>query len=68
MRGGGIVKNKKAIKNNPSVTCGDSSLYTREPLELMLFRMICSARCARCLQRCNTKAQLAIKVYSEGII
>ena len=31
-RVGGIVKNKILSKNNPSVTFGDSSLYTREPL------------------------------------
>jgi len=30
-RDGGIVKNKIIPKNNPSVTFGDSSLYTREP-------------------------------------
>ena len=30
-RVGGIVKNKILSKNNPSVTFGDSSLYTREP-------------------------------------
>ena len=29
---GGIVKSKILPKNNPSVTFGDSSLYTREPL------------------------------------
>jgi len=30
-RDGGIVKNKIIPKNNPSVTFGDSSLYTRDP-------------------------------------
>ena len=32
-RDGGIVKNKIIPKNNPSVTFGDSSLCTKEPLD-----------------------------------
>ena len=32
-----------------------------EPLEACIFRGMGFARCQRCLQRCNTKAKLAIK-------
>ena len=32
MQDGGIVRHKILPKNNPSVTFGNSSLYTREPL------------------------------------
>ena len=34
---GGIVKRKILPKNNPSVTFGDSSLYTREPFFMSIY-------------------------------
>ncbi len=36
-RDGGIVKNKIIPKNNPSVTFGDGSLYTREPFFMFIY-------------------------------
>ena len=38
-RVGGIVKNKILSKNNPSVTFGDSSLYTREPFFMFIYAL-----------------------------
>ena len=38
-RDGGIVKNKNYTENNPSVTFGDSSLYTREPFFMFIYAL-----------------------------
>ena len=48
------------VTHSPSVTYGDSSLSEGAYGHAAYFRDMGFARCPRCLQRCNTKAKLAI--------